>query len=165
MVTLPTAGANLVGLSREELEQLAVACGQARYRGRQLFRGIYARREQVFSNLTDLDEEFRALLSRECHIGYPEVQREFVSRDGAVRYVLRLEDGKTIEAVHMPERGRTTLCLSSQVGCALDCKFCFTALLGLARNLTPGEIAGQVLALLQAQRIPRRARLDRKSVV
>ncbi len=160
MVTLPTAGANLVGLSREELEQLAVACGQARYRGRQLFRGIYARREQVFSNLTDLDEEFRALLSRECHIGYPEVQREFVSQDGAVRYVLRLEDGKTIEAVHMPERGRTTLCLSSQVGCALDCKFCFTALLGLARNLTAGEIAGQVLALLQAQRIPRRARLN-----
>jgi 23S rRNA (adenine2503-C2)-methyltransferase len=158
MVTLPTAGANILGLSREELEQLALACGQARYRGRQLFRGIYARREQAFSNLTDLDGEFRALLARECRIGYPEVQQQYVSQDGAVRYVLRLEDSKTVEAVYMPERDRTTLCLSSQVGCALDCRFCFTALLGLARNLTAGEIVGQALALLQTQRIPRRAR-------
>jgi len=160
MATPPTAGANLVGLNREELEQLALACGQARYRGRQLFRGIYARREQFFGNLTDLDGEFRALLARECRIGYPEVQQQFVSQDGAVRYVLGLEDSKTVEAVYMPERDRVTLCLSSQVGCALACRFCFTALLGLVRNLTAGEIVGQALALLQTQRIPRRARLN-----
>ena len=83
-----------------------------------------------------------------------------MSRDGAVRYLLRLEDGKSIEAVYMPEEARTTLCVSSQVGCAVDCKFCFTALLGLIRNLTPGEIVGQVLAMVKAQRIPPRARLN-----
>jgi 23S rRNA (adenine2503-C2)-methyltransferase len=160
MTTPPTAGANIVGLSREELEQLALGCGQARYRGRQLFRAIYARRAQVFSDLTDLDGGFRALLARECRIGYPEVQRQFVSQDGAVRYVLRLEDSKAVEAVYMPEKGRATLCLSSQVGCALACRFCFTALLGLVRNLTAGEIVGQALVLLGAQRIPQRARLN-----
>ena len=155
-----TSHLNLLGSTREELEQLALECGQARFHGRQLFRAIYSRRLERFDDLTELNKSFRARLSGEYRVAYPQVEREFVSRDGAVRYLLRLEDGKSIEAVYMPEEARTTLCLSSQVGCAVDCKFCFTALLGLKRNLTPGEIVGQVLAIVKAQRIPPRARLN-----
>jgi 23S rRNA (adenine2503-C2)-methyltransferase len=160
MAERSASSGNLLGLSREELERLAVECGQARYRGRQLYQGIYARRAETLDSLTDLGQTLRAFLSARYRVAYPEVQREFVSRDGAVRYLLRLEDGQTVEAVYMPEENRTTLCLSSQVGCAVDCRFCFTALLGLKRNLTAGEMVGQVLALAQAQRIPRRARLN-----
>jgi len=155
-----TSDMNLLGSTREELEQLALECGQARFHGRQLYRAIYSRRVERFDDLTELNKSFRAGLSGEYRVAYPQVDREFVSRDGAVRYLLRLEDGKSIEAVYMPEEGRTTLCVSSQVGCAVDCKFCFTALLGLMRNLTPGEIVGQVLAIVKAQRIPPRARLN-----
>ena len=151
---------NLVGSTREELEELALDCGQARFHGRQLYKAIYARREQAFENLTDLNRTFRARLTAEHRVSYPEIHGEIVSRDGAVRYLLGLEDGKCVEAVYMPEEARTTLCISSQVGCAVDCKFCFTALLGLQRNLTPTEIVGQVLAIFKAQRIPPRARLN-----
>jgi len=151
---------NLVGLSREELEQFATHCGQPRYRGRQLYRGLYARRERDFASLTDLDRRFREVLSARYMVFYPEVRRKFVSRDGAVRYLLGLQDGNSIETVYMPEEDRVTLCLSSQVGCALDCRFCFTGLLGVKRNLTAGEILGQVLAVARAQQIPQRARLN-----
>jgi 23S rRNA (adenine2503-C2)-methyltransferase len=153
-------GENLLGCSLAELEQLAVELGQSRYRGRQLYRAIYARRVQSFEDLTDLKHEFRTSLAKGYRIACPEIQGEFGSRDGAVRYLLRLEDGNTVESVYMPEEKRTTLCLSSQVGCALDCKFCFTALLGVKRNLTPGEIIGQVLAITQAQGISPRGRVN-----
>jgi 23S rRNA (adenine2503-C2)-methyltransferase len=151
---------NLLGHSLTELEQLAVHLGQPRYRGRQLYRAIYARREHSFESLTDLKREFRSSLASRYRIAYPEIQGEFASRDGAVRYLLRLEDGNTIESVYMPEESRTTLCLSSQVGCALDCRFCFTALLGVRRNLTPGEIIAQVLAITKAQSVSPRGRVN-----
>jgi len=151
---------NLLGCSLAELEQLAVELGQPRYRGRQLYRAIYDRRAQSFEDLTELKGEFRSSLARGYRIDYPEIQGEFASRDGAIRYLLRLEDGNTIESVYMPEENRTTLCLSSQVGCALDCKFCFTALLGAKRNLTPGEIVGQVLAIKKSKHILPRTRLN-----
>ena len=155
-----TEGDNLLGLTREELERFALVCAQPRYRGRQLYKGLYGRREQDFDRLTDLDQTFRAYLATHHRVVYPSVEGEFVSRDGAVRYLLGLEDGNMIEAVYMPEATRTTLCLSSQVGCAVDCRFCFTALVGLKRNLTAGEIVGQVLAMARAQRLPLRARLN-----
>jgi 23S rRNA (adenine2503-C2)-methyltransferase len=151
---------NLLGLDLAELEDLAVSHGQPRYRGRQLYRGIYARRVRDFAGLSDLNREFRAALTSLHQIAYPEVQREFRSQDGSVRYLLRLEDSNSIETVYMPEENRTTLCLSSQVGCALDCRFCFTALLGAKRNLTAGEIIGQVLAVSAAQGLARPARLN-----
>ncbi len=151
---------NLLGLSRIELEQFAVACGQPRYRGTQIFRGIYARREPSFTALSDLDREFREFLSSRYSVIYPETKSKFVSGDGAVRYLLGLADGQAIEAVYMPEQHRATLCLSSQAGCAFDCRFCFTGLLGLKRNLTAGEIIGQVLALLRDQGISRKARIN-----
>jgi 23S rRNA (adenine2503-C2)-methyltransferase len=151
---------NILGLDRGELEQFAIASGRPAYRGRQLYRGIYARRQREFTRLTDLDRGFRDWLSSNCRVEYPAVQDRFASRDGAVRYLLRLEDGQSIEAVTMPEEKRTTLCLSSQVGCAVDCRFCFTALLGSKRNLTAGEILGQILTLTTVQGVSHGSRLN-----
>ena len=160
MSSHPPTIPNLLGLSREELEQLATAQGEPRYRGGQIYRGVYPRRVQDFSRLTELGRDFREFLASHFEVKYPEVRQQFRSRDGAVRYLLGIEGGETVETVYMPEPDRVTLCLSSQVGCAVDCRFCFTALLGLKRNLTAGEIVGQVLAIAQAQSIPPHARLN-----
>ena len=151
---------NLLGLNLEELEKLALSCGQPRYRGRQLYHGMYVRRVRDLSGLTDLNRDFRDAIAPHRGIIYPQVEREFSSHDGAVRYLFRLPDGNRVETVYMPEEDRTTLCLSSQVGCALDCKFCFTALLGAKRNLNAGEIIGQVLAVAAGQNLARGARLN-----
>ena len=151
---------NLIGLNRQELENLAVSFGQPRYRGGQLYHGIYMHRARQLSALTDLDRDFRDVLAAHQGIIYPQAEHQFSSRDGAVRYLLRLADGNRVETVYMPEEDRTTLCLSSQVGCALDCKFCFTALLGSQRNLTAGEIIGQVLAVTAGQNVAPGSRLN-----
>ena len=87
----------------------------------------------------------RRELGERCIVGLPELDRRFESTDGTRRYLLRLSDGRTIEAVLMPEEARDTICISTQVGCPVDCRFCMTALMGLERNLTAGEIVGQVL--------------------
>src|SRR5215472_7355439 len=147
-------------MSRDELEKLAFAQGQPRYRGSQVYRGIYSRRQQDLSCLTDLSLSFRRFLASNFQVDYPHVDAEFKSRDGSVRYLLGLEDGQEVEAVYMPEEERTTLCISSQVGCAVDCRFCFTALVGLKRNLTAGEIVGQVLGIATAQHIAPKSRLN-----
>ncbi len=151
---------NLIGSSKEDLEALAEELGQPKFRGRQVFEGIYKGRALDFQALTNLNLRFRAELSERFRVSYPTIERESTSQDGAVKYLFRLEDGNSIETVYMPEETRTTLCLSSQVGCAVDCRFCFTAMLGVKRNLAAGEIVGQVLAVAQAQRIPHRARLN-----
>lgn len=155
---------NLLGRSEAELKQLAEACGQPRYRGAQLYYWIYNRRERDFARLTNLDRGFRDLLACRYRISYPEIDCRFTSEDGSVRYLLRLEDGGAVEAVYMPnvegDRERTTLCISSQVGCAVDCRFCFTALVGMRRNLTAGEIVGQVMALASDRQIPWKSRLS-----
>jgi 23S rRNA (adenine2503-C2)-methyltransferase len=170
---------NLVGLNRPELEELARTCGQEPYRGRQLYHGLYGRLLRDFNAFTDLDRSFRERLAAECEIRYPSLQREVASRDESVRYLLGLADGETVEAVYMPwrlerrgsrrvatpsgrelqapleegEEPRTTLCISSQVGCALDCRFCFTGLLGARRNLAAGEILGQALAIARERNL------------
>lgn len=151
---------NLLGLSKEDLESLAEAMAQPRFRGRQLYEALYKQRAIDFETMTSLSRAFRSELGRHHHIAYPEIDGQFPSKDLAVRYLLRLEDSNSIETVYMPDETRTTLCLSSQVGCAVDCKFCFTALLGVKRSLTAGEIVGQVLAVAAAQSIPHRARLN-----
>ncbi len=151
---------NLLGLNLEELEEFAVSNGQPRYRGRQLYHGIYARRARDFASLTDLNHAFRDMVASQHEIKYPHPERHFCSLDGSIRYLFRLADGNMVETVYMPEEDRTTLCLSSQVGCAVDCKFCFTAQLGSKRNLTAGEIVGQVLAVAAGQNIPRGTRLN-----
>ncbi len=159
-MTSEAQSGNLLGLNLQELEDLAARCGQPRYRGRQIYHGIYVRRVRNISTFTDLSRNFRETLASQQSIDYLKVEREFSSRDGAVRYLFRLADDQRIETVYMPEQERTTLCLSSQAGCALDCRFCFTALLGAQRNLTAGEIIGQVLAVTTAQNVPRGARLN-----
>jgi 23S rRNA (adenine2503-C2)-methyltransferase len=148
---------NLVGMDRAELEGLARGAGEPAYRGRQLYEAIYARRVREFGRLTDLNKNFREILARQAAIRWPAIERAFPSRDGSVRTLLTLEDGEKVEAVSMPGERRTTFCISSQAGCAVDCKFCFTGLLGLQRNLTAGEMAGQVLALLEAGKVQGRA--------
>ncbi|MEJ2007493.1 MAG: 23S rRNA (adenine(2503)-C(2))-methyltransferase RlmN, partial [Acidobacteriota bacterium] len=144
---------NLFGLDKTELEQLALNCGQPKFRGAQLFRNLYARRVRDLNQCTDLPLNFRQVISSRYRVEYPEIKAKAASRDGSVRYLLELEDGEKIETVYMPEERRVTLCLSSQVGCAVGCRFCFTALLGVKRNLTAGEIVGQVVAVLEAQHI------------
>jgi 23S rRNA (adenine2503-C2)-methyltransferase len=151
---------NLVGLDRQELERLAQSLGKATYRGRQLYQAIYRRRAPGIAALTDLDRDLKRVLSAQYNVDYPRVQVVFTSKDGSARYLLRLQDNTLIETVYMPEEQRVTLCLSSQAGCAVDCRFCFTALLGLQRNLSAGEILGQALAVVKAREILPGTRLN-----
>ena len=144
---------NLLGMDRGELEQLARGAHEPAYRGRQLYRGLYAGRVKDLAQLTVLAKKFREHLARHAAIRWPAIERAFPSQDGSTRYLLSLEDGEKVEAVSMPWKARTTFCISSQAGCAVDCKFCFTGLLGLRRNLTAGEMVGQVLALIDAGKI------------
>lgn len=151
---------NLFGKDRAELEAIALELGEARFRGRQLFHGIYGLRRSTLESLSNLSKEFRRRLSERFQIVIPQVRERLVSRDLSARYLLELEDGQAVESVFMPEDRRATLCISSQAGCAVDCRFCFTALMGLKRNLTAGEIVGQVYAALEDQALAPGARLN-----
>ncbi|MGH9469472.1 MAG: 23S rRNA (adenine(2503)-C(2))-methyltransferase RlmN [Terriglobia bacterium] len=151
---------NLFGFDHEDLERLAREYREPPYRGRQIFRAVYEHRERDFHSVTGLARGFREALDNRFSIRYPEVRQRFLSSDGSVRYLLELADGDAVEAVYMPEERRATLCISSQAGCAVACRFCFTALMGLRRNLDAGEILGQVWAILQDQGISRGARLN-----
>lgn len=144
----------LLGLTLDELRRLAAAWGEPAYRGQQLFHALYVERLFDVRRLTSLGRALRERLARETSVTLPSIERRYASADGTVRYLLRLADGKTVETVWMPEARRQTLCLSTQAGCAVDCHFCATAQLGLVRNLSAGEIVGQVLAVLADQ--PRR---------
>ena len=137
---------NLVGLLPSELEDLAVALGASRYRGRQLATWIYRKSARDIDALTDLPREFRARLAESHEIGLPELERATPSQDGSRKLVFRLADDRRVSAVLMPDDGRITLCLSTQVGCGYACAFCLTGTMGLDRNLTAGEIVGQLLA-------------------
>ncbi len=121
--------------------------GKPGWRASQLFSWVYRGRAGAIEELRPLPQDFRRALGEEFEVGLPAVERRFESSDGTVRYLLRLADSQTIEAVLLPEAGRDTICISTQVGCPVDCKFCFTGLLGLSRNLTAGEIVGQVLVV------------------
>jgi len=138
--------ANLVGLLPSELEDLAVALGVSRYRGRQLATWIYRKQAREIDALTDLPKDFRARLAESHEIGLPELERATPSQDGSRKLVFRLADDRRVSAVLMPDDGRITLCLSTQVGCGYACAFCLTGTMGLDRNLTAGEIVGQLLA-------------------
>jgi 23S rRNA (adenine2503-C2)-methyltransferase len=135
----------LVGLDRHDLVEIVSQRGQAPFRARQIYESIYQGRVERLEDIRTLPAALRRDLASEFEFGLPAIEREFRSGDGTIRYLLRLSDGQTIETVLMPEEGRDTLCISTQAGCPVDCRFCFTALLGLSRNLTAGEITGQVL--------------------
>jgi 23S rRNA (adenine2503-C2)-methyltransferase len=181
-ILLPNADASLLGLNRQEVAELVEKAGEPSYRVQQIMNGVYRERMQSLDQVSTLPRQFREDLSqRGFAIGSPNVQERFVSRDGTVRYLVGFADGESVETVWMPEgdggeagdgtdaaepgelsaghvsrtRGwdRATICVSSQVGCAVDCHFCLTALLGVKRNLSAGEIVGQVCAVLNDQKV------------
>jgi len=130
------------------------AIGEPAYRGAQIYHAIYAERRFDFAEMSNLPAALRERLAREAAIELPRIVRRHMSSDGTVRYVLGVgeregEKPATIEAVFMPEENRQTICISTQAGCAVDCRFCLTATLGLMRNLSAGEIVGQVLVALE----------------
>jgi 23S rRNA (adenine2503-C2)-methyltransferase len=138
---------NLFGESRQALAEIVSEFSDKPFHARQLFSWIYSRAETDLSRMSNLPRPLRAALSERYVISHPRVELRQTSRDGTVKYLLRLEDSKAVEAVYIPEKTRVTLCISSQIGCPLGCTFCLTAKMGLVRNLTPGEIAGQVAVL------------------
>lgn len=129
--------------------------GEPRFRAAQVYDVLYRQRVTKLDAISNIPKSLRARLTEEFDLGLPEIERRFDSADGTRRYLLRLSDGKTVETVWMPEAGRSTICISSQVGCPVNCKFCMTALLGLERNLTAGEIAGQVLLVARENHLRR----------
>ena len=175
----------LLGLTLQELTSLAEECGQRPYRARQLFEALYRQRVESPEQISTLPEPFLSQLAeRGWSVGLPTIDKKFVSTDGTVRYLIAFADGQSVETVWMPQgdggeigdgseagaeeaRGRgwdrATICVSSQVGCAVDCHFCLTALLGVKRNLSAGEIVGQVVAVLNAQKVS--LRKDRVNLV
>lgn len=138
---------DLAGLLPSELETLAADLGQPAYRGRQIFRWIQARRANAVEAMTDLPRDVREVLASCVRVSRPEVAKVQRALDGTRKYLLRLEDGEEIESVLIPDEGRLTACISTQVGCPLACRFCLTGLMGLRRNLAAAEIVGEVLTL------------------
>ena len=141
---MPPTATNLMSLDRASMETLFSDMGEKRFHARQVLRWIYQRRVTSIDAMTDLSKPLRVRLSREAGIRAPEIAAEQVSADGTVKWLLRLADGNCIETVFIPQPERGTLCVSSQVGCGLNCSFCATARQGFNRNLTVDEIIGQV---------------------
>ena len=166
----------LLGKSQEELRAYCKSLGEPEYRGGQIYHALYAERRFDVAGMTNLPAALREKLGREVTIALPEVRKKYLSKDGSVRYLLgigeeregfsaestevpestekrkarqTLQKPAAVEVVFMPSEGRQTICISTQAGCAVDCQFCLTAKLGLIRNLTAGEIVGQVLVPLK----------------
>ncbi len=138
----------LIGREIKELEE-ALGPKQPSFRARQLYDALYRQQVADLSDISSLPQVIRSQLVRDFSTGLPRIEKRFDSVDGTRRYLLRLADNRTVETVLMPEDSRDTICISSQVGCPVDCKFCLTALMGLERNLTAGEIVGQVLYVMR----------------
>ena len=167
---------SLLGFDLQELTAIVEEMGEPSFRGQQLFEAIYRQRIESVEEVSTLSRELRRGLDRQGYsVGSPDIQRKFTSSDGTIRYLISFADGQTVETVWMPEGDggeagdgtesdlpaefstrpwhRATICVSSQIGCAVDCQFCLTALLGMKRNLSAGEIVGQVCAVLNDQRV------------
>ena len=167
---------SLLGLTLQELTNLVLESNQPAYRAQQLFDALYRQRTEDLDQISTLPREYRTRLGEQgWGVGMPKITQKFESRDGTVRYLVEMVDGETVETVWMPEGDdgesgdgseagdeiesgtaaatwrRATICVSSQVGCAVNCRFCLTALLGVKRNLEAGEIVGQVAAVLREQ--------------
>jgi len=136
---------NLAGLSRDQLVAELAALGEKPFRAKQLWHWIYHRGVTDFAEMTTLSKDFRARLAETHVVRRPEVAVAQVSQDGTRKWLLRLADGQEVETVYIPEEDRGTLCVSSQVGCTLTCKFCHTGTQRLVRNLSPAEIVGQIM--------------------
>jgi len=145
------ASDSLVGLTAVEVSQFLEDLGEPGYRGKQVYRAIYSQRRFAFERMTDLPARLRERLNEVAQLDLPKVLKTQTSSDGTRKYLLGLKDHQSIESVLIPETRRNTLCISTQVGCPMDCQFCLTALMGFLRNLTAGEIVGQILFMLQEQ--------------
>jgi len=165
----------LLGQDRGEIAALVETMGEPGYRTQQLLDAVYRQRVESVEQISTLPQPLRArLIEKGISVGLLQIEKRFVSQDGTVRYLVQLADGQSVETVWMPEGDggesgdgseagdaassgrsweRATICVSSQVGCAVDCQFCLTALLGVKRNLTAGEIVGQVAAVLREQKV------------
>ena len=165
----------ILGQDRTEIALLVDSLGEPGYRASQILDAIYRQRVDSIDSISTLPLEIRKELTEKgISVGLPTVEKQFLSLDGTVRYLMGFPDGQSVEAVWMPggdggeagdgtEAGdsffekrspdRATICISSQVGCAVDCQFCLTALLGVKRNLSAGEIVGQVCAVLKDQAV------------
>jgi len=153
-MTAPAAErTNLLGLPRPALEAFVTQLGSKPFRARQLMNWVYKRGAGSFADMTDLAKDFRARLSAAAEVRPPEIVAVQRSTDGTSKWLLRADATQAFEMVFIPEPDRGTLCISSQVGCALDCSFCSTAQQGFNRNLTTAEIVGQVwLAVRELER-------------
>ncbi len=141
---------NLVGMTFEEIAGEMAALGAEPFRARQLWHWIYHRGARSFEEMTTLARPFRARLAETYVLDRPAVARAQHSADGTRKWLLRLADGSEVETVHIPEEDRGALCVSSQVGCTLNCAFCHTGTQRLVRNLETAEIVGQVMAARDA---------------
>jgi 23S rRNA (adenine2503-C2)-methyltransferase len=146
---LPEGPVNLVGLTRDALREALITAGtpekQVKMRLGQLWQWIYEKGVRDFEQMTNLSKDHRAFLAEHFVIAIPEVVSKQVSTDGTRKYLVRIAGGHEVETVYIPESDRGTLCISSQVGCTLTCSFCHTGTQKLVRNLTAGEIIGQVM--------------------
>jgi 23S rRNA (adenine2503-C2)-methyltransferase len=150
---------NLIGANLEEIEAAVADLDEPKYRARQIYAGIYRRLVRSWDRFTDLGKPLREKLKLRFTLEYPALQQVFVSRDGTRRYLFELSPGQKIESVFIPEDRRDTFCISTQAGCAVGCLFCVTGKLTMQRNLSSGEIIGQVLSL-QADRRTAAKRLN-----
>jgi 23S rRNA (adenine2503-C2)-methyltransferase len=157
----PSAGP-LIGMDMADLTE-ALGAEQPAFRARQVYQALYQQQTYDLVQISVLPAPLRSRLAARHAVGLPDVARMYQSTDGTRRYLLRLDDGLTVESVLMPEGERHTICISSQVGCPVDCKFCMTALLGLERSLTAGEIVGQVLRVARENGLRRQP--DRLNIV
>ncbi|WP_372602945.1 23S rRNA (adenine(2503)-C(2))-methyltransferase RlmN, partial [Actibacterium sp.] len=140
---------NLIGLTRDQLHEVLIAHGtperQAKMRVGQIWQWMYQKGVRDFATMTNLSKDYRALLEDQFCLSIPEVVSRHVSADGTRKYLVRIAGGHEVETVYIPDDGRGTLCISSQVGCTLTCSFCHTGTQKLVRNLTAAEIIGQVM--------------------
>jgi 23S rRNA (adenine2503-C2)-methyltransferase len=141
---IETGLTNLLGLTRPQLEEYIAGLGSKPFRARQLMNWIYKRGEGRIAEMTDLAKDFRTQLAQCAEVRVPRITALQVSADGTRKWKLEADASQAFEMVYIPEPGRGTLCISSQVGCVLDCSFCSTAQQGFNRNLTTAEIVGQV---------------------
>ncbi len=142
------ARANAAGLGPAELGALLASLGEPAWRGKQIFSGLLRQRWTRWEQFSNLSKALRTRLEADVDLAWPVIVQSQTSSDGSTKHVFELADGRQVEGVHMPYEDRVTLCLSSQVGCAMGCTFCATGQMGILRNLTSAEIVGQVVAML-----------------
>jgi len=144
----PEERPNAAGADRETLKALVAAQGEKSFRAAQIFEGLYVHRWTRWDQFTTLSKPLRERLEANVDLAWPAIQESRTAEDGTTKHAFLLGDGLQVEGVHMPYADRTTLCISSQVGCAMGCVFCATGQMGIRRNLSAGEIVGQVVAML-----------------